>query len=178
LNHVFDLSKPGERGALLHLAQHHGYPTPLLDWTWSPYVAAFFAYRGISNKYAANAAPEERVRIVLLASEQWRDGWQQYDNLLTATPHFSVLETMLIENSRAIPQQAAITISNIDDIESYVAAREPAGDPKYLMAIELPVHAREQVVRELSFMGVTAGSLLPGLDGACEELKERHFTGY
>ena len=43
--HVFDLSKPDEYGAFLNLVQHHGYPTPLLDWTYSPFVAAFFAYR-------------------------------------------------------------------------------------------------------------------------------------
>jgi hypothetical protein len=31
------------------------------------------------------------------------------------------------------------------------------------------------MMRELSTMGVTAGSLFPGPDGACDELKERFF---
>jgi hypothetical protein len=34
---------------------------------------------------------------------------------------------------------------------------------------------RPLVMRELSVMGITAGSLFPGLDGACEELRERFF---
>ncbi len=46
---------------------------------------------------------------------------------------------------------------------------------KYLGAIDLPVSDRRSVMRELSYMGITAGALFPGLDGACEELKERNF---
>jgi hypothetical protein len=60
--HVFDLKNPDENGAFFNLIQHHGYPTPLLDWTYSPYVAAFFAYRGISNEKAASAAASAKVR--------------------------------------------------------------------------------------------------------------------
>ncbi|MGE0333582.1 MAG: FRG domain-containing protein [Ramlibacter sp.] len=39
----YDVKNPTDRGALIGIAQHYGFPSPLLDWTRSPYVAAFFA---------------------------------------------------------------------------------------------------------------------------------------
>ena len=73
-----------------------------------------------------------------------------------------------------IPQQAASTVTNIDDIESYIRSKETA-EKTYLWAIDLPVSQRREVANDLRYMGITAGSLFPGLDGMCEELKERNF---
>jgi hypothetical protein len=173
--HIFNLLIPDENGAFLNLVQHHGYPTPLLDWTHSPYVAAFFAYRGIANEKAAAAAPVAKVRIHVLDQGAWKADLNQLFQLLTAGPHLSIHEFIAIENERMIPQQAASTITNVDDIESYVRTRESSSGKTYLKAIDLPVRDRRQVVRELGHMGITAGSLFPGLDGACEELRERNF---
>ena len=30
--------------------RHHGFPSPILDWTMSPYIAAYFAYRDVDIK--------------------------------------------------------------------------------------------------------------------------------
>lgn len=172
--HVFNLEIANENGAFFNLVQHHGYPTPLLDWTYSPYVAAFFAYRGISKEQAANASPSDKVRIHIFDQSQWKTDFNQLVTLASAGLHLSVSEFMAIENERMIPQQAASTITNIDDIESYIKYKESKGK-KYLSAIDLPVRDRDKIVQELSYMGITAGSMFPGLDGACEELKERNF---
>jgi len=173
--HVFNLDNPNENGAFFNLVQHHGYPTPLLDWTYSPYVAAFFAYRGITNQRAASASATDKVRILVFDQAQWKTDLPQMRQMLHFAPHLSIGEFLAIENERMIPQQAASTVTNIDDIESYVKFHNEQNGRTYLWAIDLPVSERQVVIQELSYMGITAGSLFPGLDGACEELKERNF---
>jgi len=169
--HVFDLKKPEENGAFLNLAQNHGYPTPLLDWTYSPYVAAFFAFRNVPKKIENGKA----VRIFIFDQEKWRAKLTQVPALHVARPHFSFLEFLAIDNERLIPQQGATTITNIDDIEAFVSEREEEFKCPFLWAIDIPSSERDRVIRELSYMGITAGSMFPGLDGACEELRERFF---
>lgn len=172
--HVFNLANPEENGAFFNLVQHHGYPTPLFDWTYSPYVAAFFAYRGISKSQAARADASKRARVFVL-DERWRTDINQVLVLDRPFRHFSIAEFIAMENERMIPQQSVSTITNVDDIETYIQEMEARNNQSYLSAIDLPGCERAEVFRELGHMGVTAGSLFPGLDGACEELRERNF---
>jgi len=173
-SHIFNLGIPDQNGAFFNLAQHHGYPTPLLDWTYSPYVGAFFAYRGIRESDAQKAEPDTTVRIFIFDQMRWREDYQQLSKITGAPPHFSIMEFIAIDNARLIPQQSISSLTNIDDIEEYIQTME-SERKRYLEVVDLPISERSLVIRELSAMGVTAGSLFPGLDGACEELKERFF---
>lgn len=173
--HVFNLSSADENGSFLNLVQHHGYPTPLLDWTYSPYVAAFFAYRGTSNRKADVADSGTKVRIFIFDAEKWRKTFEICMQLIFPRLHITIAEFMAIENERLIPQQAVTMVTNIDDIETYIRNREQQSGEMFLRAVDLPLSERRVVMRELTYMGITAGSMFPGLDGACEELKERNF---
>jgi hypothetical protein len=173
--HIFNLDNPNENGAFYNLVQHHGYPTPLLDWTYSPYVAVFFAYRSITKEKSKCALETDKVRIFIFDQMQWKNDFRQSNLMNTSFLHFSVTEFIAINNERVIPQQAISTVTNIDDIEGYIAFQEKTKMKTYLNVVDLPVKERAKIMNELCYMGITAGSLFPGLDGACEELRERFF---
>ncbi len=50
-----------DRHDWLEYARHHGVPTPVLDFSYSPYVSLFFAFNGIRMKYG-----EEKPKYVVI----------------------------------------------------------------------------------------------------------------
>ena len=174
--HLFDLTVPDQNGAFFNLVQHHGYPTPLLDWTYSPYVAAFFAFNDVDKKQAETAKESDCVRIYIFNQNLWCSTFQQHIQLLTSTSHFSIAEFLSTNNERMIPQQAISSVTNVDDIESHILSHQQRGKI-FLTAIDIPKRERAKAMLELQYMGITAASLFPGLDGTCADLRERNFRG-
>lgn len=172
---LFDLENSLHMGAFLGLAQHHGYPTPLLDWTASPYVAAFFAFRGVGR--SEDDAKDAKVRIFELDQQVWMgmNPLPQSHPWLLPGLQVALVDALAIENERMIPQQGISMQSNVDDIESYVQDLEAQEGKKVLQAFDIPASERDSVLQELRYMGITAASMFPGLDGICEDLKERSF---
>tara|TARA_R110000787_G_scaffold284354_1_gene397971 strand:- start:1091 stop:2203 length:1113 start_codon:yes stop_codon:yes gene_type:complete len=172
LKHLYDLRDPIMTASLWGLAQHHGYPTPLLDWTYSPFVAAYFAYQG--------ASPDQKtgsVRIFILKRSRWDQGTQVF-YVTHSRPLVCLLEPFSLENNRALPQQSTMMVSNVDDIENYIEVQDRLHGDQSLWAIDLPISERLKVLSELRLMGISAGSLFPGIDGTCRDFKERYFPEF
>ncbi len=169
LKHLYDLSDPTMNASFWALAQHHGYPTPLLDWTYSPYVAAYFAFQGVSPDRV-----DGNVRIFLL-TQKWREKGYSPFYITHSYPLVMLTDPISLHNDRSVPQQSLMMVSNMDDIEAFIKWHESIDDDVYLRAIDLPISDRKRALRELRFMGIGAGSLFPGIDGTCQDLKERFF---
>mgnify|MGYP000526585017 CR=1 FL=1 len=168
-NHPYNSGDDRSLGALLNLAQHHGYPTPLLDWTKSPYVAAFFAFEN-SEKLKKGG----RISIFVFDEKKWSAMAGKTAQI--RAPHNMVrsLELPGFNNPRVLPQQAITMFSNVDHIEGIIQRNEKEKG-EFLKRISIPVSDAKKAMHDLNLMGITWGSLFPGFDGICKQLKARHF---
>jgi hypothetical protein len=155
----------------LALMQHHGAPTRLLDFTWSPYVAAFFALVrtvGDGVVWALNPArvdsgrAERSVHMDPRPRGNFRRFFLKGDNrfLWLGEPHAM--------NSRLIAQSGTFVVPGVLDmpLEEILGA----GGKGALAKFVLPNSVRETGMRELYRMNITHATLFPGLDGLSRSL--------
>lgn len=146
------------------LGQHFGLATPLLDWTASPFVAAFFAFTEPDTKVT------ERAVFALCALPLM----EKYKEAITAggstRPLPMVTVPELDENSRLISQAGAFTsLPDGYSVESCIRISFPGHlRPPVLFKFLLPNKERETCLKDLVRMNIHPASLFPDLSGASQ----------
>lgn len=98
--------------------------------------------------------------------------WWLYESASSGNP---ALEVLSRDNLRATPQQSIVMFSNMADIESCIRHFEEQSGQQLIRYFDIPYSERDTVMAELRLMGITHSSMFPGLDGACQALKEKLF---
>lgn len=161
-------------GGFLAKLQHHGFPTPLLDWTTSPYVAAYFALKDVNSRVHING--NEYVKIYMFDYQLWRMNYMQIQFLNATAPFLSEFRPSMLDNQRLVSQMAVTTVTNVPDVELYLNQIQRATGKVFLYYALLPVKDRRVIMSELNLMGINSSTMFPSFDGMCMSLKEQFFN--
>jgi hypothetical protein len=175
----------------LALAQHHGLPTRLLDWTYSPYVALHFATDDLAAYHedgivwalnyvkAAEHLPE-RLRQALRQEGSnvfTSDLLQTVNNSLheleelQPEPYVLFLEPPSLD-ARIVHQYALFSMMSTAQsvLHDWLSAR-----PELYFRIIIPAALKWEVRDKLDQANITERVLLPGLGGLSRWL-HRHYS--
>lgn len=161
-----DLSNSVEFGSFLAKLQHHGFPTPLLDWSLSPYIAAYFAFKGV----VSSPSSTDSVSVFIMDIGQWMTDLKPINDLLGSESFLCDFVPYATGNPRMSRQMGVTTITNVSDLQDFIMSKG-----QYLWKYDMPVSERNVVMRELDLMGINDRTMFPDFDGLCKYLKEIHF---
>ena len=135
------------------LARHHGLPSPLLDWSGSPYTASFFAFDDVP---ANQTDPIAIWRLDRAGLPDEKSGVELIDDY-----------ELLQFNRRAMQQRGVfLRVSTVERTVEEILSES-------LTKIELPAKEREVALSDLDEMGINSANLYFDLDGAARTARSR-----
>jgi hypothetical protein len=155
VNRLGDFDLPAY-GFMAYLRQN-GFPSPLLDWTKSPYIAAFFAFRDVYREVKGT----EYVSIFA-----YREYCGNGKSCCAQEPHVRSLGPTVATSPTHYLQQSEYSICVRREGEEVwfanheaIKGEEGEGEQDILIKYNIPMSERGKVLGRLDLMNITAYAL-------------------
>jgi len=180
LQHIPD---PDDDFQWLGLMQHHGAPTRLLDFTWSPYVAAFFALeraKGDAALWGVNAAAvrDNAPKLELPDGEHVtpdemnpREPGNMLRYFIDTQLPFAWIGEPYVMNRRLIAQSGTFLVpGRLDRPVEDILSCYPDPGRTIIKIVLQGEELRREALDQLYHMNIGSSTLFPDLDGLARSL--------
>ena len=151
---------------LLAIAQHHGLPTRLLDWTRSPLVALYFAVCKECETRSSEGKPErEDAEIIAWTCE--KHSLKDTREFMAKHDPFSILETI-----RYVPRIVTLRLRVQKGL--FTVHHDPWNDyqpPGRVVRFRIPYEKRKHLKESLFYHGIDESVLFPDRDGLAHHIE-------
>lgn len=160
---------------LLALAQHHGLPTRLLDWTYSAFVALWFAVNKPAP--AKEVDGEEDYGVVWLLKTKPSD-FKSKNDLPFSNKDTKIFRPNII--SRRISAQSGVFtvhkfVQDKPNLKHDVVRFDThKGFKDRLIKIKIPHNCFPDLRSKLNIVGINSATVFPDIDGLCSHLEWRY----
>ncbi len=156
---------------LMTLAQHHGMPTRFLDFTYDPFIAAFFAaiqpFFEEHIKKKCKSKRDENLCVWILNKEAAnKKSWKEVPHPSDETPNIVAQSGVLIRDVKA--NSHFLTHKKLRDLEDIKK-------PNRLIKITLPQSQYKELLRLLWNEDMTPVRIKPNLDNITQTLEYVHW---
>lgn len=149
--------------------RHHGYPSPLLDWTQSPFVAAYFAFSETEK-----GADRVAVWMYVDTTTGTKEGF-------VAAPAIHLQGPNVAAHKRHFLQQSVYTLAskpenNDHTLVPHEAVKRPDDQSQdVLVKITIPVTERIAALKSLNEMNINHYSLFQTEDALAKTLAQQQI---
>ncbi len=162
--------KPEDDWDLLALAQHHGLPTRLLDWTYSALVGLWFTVKDTPYEDKNGKKENGIVWILTPEVEDFRTDTEIYGPL---SNKITKIFRPKIISRRISAQSGAFTVHKINLGGRVVTFEYHKEFAHKLIKVRVPAHCFSSIRHRLNILGVNSSTVFPDIDGLCSHLKWR-----
>jgi hypothetical protein len=167
-----NLGSPDGLAEMLALIRHHGFPSPIMDWSKSPWVALYFAITSSMN-VRVKSMESSYCRVYCLHHSGISVVADVQQTLLAPSIAGRLIEIPTPMTSRVTAQEGVFLLTPCVDVLTPLTYEQKQSEKVLIRAVDIDLRIVPEAHRRLEQMMINEATMLSSVDSTLNHLKSK-----